>query len=84
MSTMPRTIINLDPEDKQWLDQQAKARQVPMTQLVREAVRAYRLREESRTSRGLDAVLQDTAGLWRQGDALAWQRRLRAEWDPGE
>jgi hypothetical protein len=32
---MPRTLINLDPEDKAWLDREARKRRLPMTELVR-------------------------------------------------
>ncbi|MFZ5593153.1 MAG: ribbon-helix-helix protein, CopG family [Pseudomonadota bacterium] len=76
---MPRTIISLEPEDKAWLDKVAKERHVPMTQVVREAIR--RMREESqRESPGLDVILRETSGIWRAGDGLDYQRAMRAEW----
>lgn len=78
---MPRTIINLAPEDKAWLDREAALREVPMTELVRLAVRAYRLREENLGSADLQAVIKETAGLWKVGDGLERQSRLRDEWD---
>lgn len=78
---MPKTLVNLDSEDKAWLDQEARRRKQPMTELVRQAVRSFRLREQNRGRPDLADVLHRTAGLWRQGDALAWQRRLRDEWD---
>ena len=43
---MTRTIVNIDPEVKRWLDQEAKRRRVPMTRLVGEAVSEYRTRQE--------------------------------------
>ena len=81
---MQRTLINLDPEDKAWLDREAKHRRVPMTELVRQAVHAYRLREESRGDQKWQHAVRDTAGIWRQGDGLAYQQRLRDEWDDEE
>ncbi len=78
---MPRTLINLDMEDKAWLDDEARRRHLPMTELVRQAVRSFRLREESLQRPDLSEALARTAGLWRQGDGLAWQQRLREEWD---
>lgn len=78
---MPRTLINLDPDDKEWLDREARLRHVPMTELVRRAVRDYRARQESLARPSLQTALSRTAGIWRQGDALDWQRRLRDEWD---
>jgi hypothetical protein len=78
---MPRTVINLDPKDKAWLDREAKVRRVSMTELVRQAVRAYRIRQESLDRPNLQQVLARTGGIWRSGDGLAYQRRLREEWD---
>ncbi len=81
---MPRTVINLDPDDKAWLESEARKRRVPVTELVRQAIRSYRVREVSRARTALQTALPRTAGIWRHGNALAWQRRLRGEWDrPG-
>lgn len=78
---MPKTLVNLDPDDKAWLDQEARRRKLPMTELVRQAVHSYRQREQNPARPALDDVLARTAGLWRQGDGLTWQQRLRGEWD---
>ena len=76
---MVRTVISLDEEDKRWLDARARETHVSMAEIVRQAVR--RLREESaREARGMDELLQQTSGIWKQGDGLAYQRRLREEW----
>ncbi len=77
---MPRTIISLDEENKAWLDQQAALRRVPMTALVRQAVREFRIREQSRSNPALQDVLERTAGIWRAGDGLEYQDRVRSEW----
>lgn len=81
MHYMARTIINLDSEDKSWLDHAARERHVPMTELVRQAVHDYRIRSETLGKPKVEATLARTAGLWRQGDGLACQKRLRREWD---
>jgi hypothetical protein len=79
---MVRTLISLDSEDKAWLDRVARAERVPMTKLVRRAIR--RLREEQEAApHGFDRLLRETAGAWKRGDGLAVQRRLRSEWDRG-
>lgn len=78
---MPRTLINLDPEDKAWLDREARLRNLPMTELVRQAVHGYRVREESLDLPGLRAALRRTAGIWKHGDGLRHQRKLRDEWE---
>jgi len=78
---MARTLINLDPDDKAWLDREAQARNLPMTELVRQAVRGYRTRHESRGLTDLQAALRRTAGIWQYVDGLGYQQRLRDEWD---
>lgn len=78
---MTRTIVNIDPEDKRWLDQEAKRRRVPMTRLVGEAVSEYRTRQERQNRPDLETLLADTRGLWHQGDGLDWQVQLRGEWE---
>ncbi len=77
---MPRTIISLDPEDRAWLSRKAKRERTPMTELVRRAVRQYRKQSGPEKS-DLDRLLVETAGLWKQGDGLAYQNRLRGEWN---
>ena len=77
---MPRTIISLDEEHKAWLDQQSALRRVPMTELVRQAVREFRIREQHRSKPSLQEVLERTAGIWRAGDGLKYQERIRKEW----
>ena len=76
---MTRTIISLDPDDKAWLARMAKRERTPMTELVRRAVRQFRKQSGSETT-PFDTLLGKTAGLWTQGDGLAFQDRLRGEW----
>ena len=78
---MTRTIVNISPGDKRWLDQEAKSRRVSMTSLVSEAVHEYRLRQECLNAPDPDVMLADTAGIWAQGDGLNWQQSLREEWN---
>ena len=79
---MARTIVNINSDDKRWLDQEAKRRRVPMTRLVGEAVSEYRTRQERQSRPDLEALLADTCGLWQQGgDGFEWQDRLRDEWE---
>lgn len=78
---MPRTVISIDPEDKRWLDREARRRNVPMTELVRQAVRNYRVRAESLARPDLQTALTRTSGIWRDDNGLSYQQRLRKEWD---
>lgn len=76
---MARTIITLDPEDKEWLDRRARSESVSMAELVRRAARRYRQEAEAGEP-DLDTLLRKTSGLWKEGDGLAWQHRIRDEW----
>ena len=80
---MIRTLISLDEEDKQWLDQRAKQEGKTMTELVRTAVRQYREQQERAAGAKptLEQLLEQTSGLWQGGDGLAAQLRAREEWD---
>lgn len=78
---MPRTVISIDPDDKRWLDHEARERHVSMAELVRQAIRSYRVRTEALSKPDLQGALDRTAGLWRAGDGLAYQRQLREEWN---
>jgi hypothetical protein len=76
---MPRTVISLEPDDKRWLDDRAKRDGIPMTEVVRRAIR--RLREEERAPSGrLERLLRQTRGVWKKGDGLRYQLRIREEW----
>lgn len=76
---MVRTVISLDEGDKDWLDRQAARRKVAMTSLVREAIALLR-REEAARSRGGADVLERSRGIWKRGDGLEWQNRMRDAW----
>ena len=73
---MTRTVISIEPDIKQWLDQRAAQEGVPMTELVR---RAVRLLQEQET-KAVDTLLQGTKGIWTNGDGLDYQEQLRGEW----
>ncbi len=76
---MIRTVISLDEESKKWLDQQAREENVSAAELIRTAVRKYR-DEKKRETIPLNDLLKKTSGIWKAGDGLAYQRRLRKEW----
>jgi len=76
---MVRTVVSLEEKDKRWLDERAETEGVPMTEIVRRAVRL--LREQSRRQRpGLDDLLRKTAGIWKLGDGLKYQEKMRRGW----
>lgn len=73
---MIRTIISLEPDEKQWLERKAHSEGVPMTKLVREAIRRMRQQEDV----SFEKLLNQTSGLWKKENGLSYQRRLRKEW----
>ena len=77
---MLRTIVSFNPNDKAWLDRQAKTAQVPMTEIVRQAVHHYRHLLETKKTPDMLVLLKKTAGIWQQGDGLTYQEKLRKEW----
>ena len=76
---MIRTVISLDEESKKWLEQQAREENISAAELIRTAVRKYR-DEKKRETLPLEDLLKQTSGIWKRGDGLTYQRRLRKEW----
>jgi hypothetical protein len=73
---MTRTIISLDKKDKSWLDRKSAETGLPMSEIVRQAIRRMQGKEEA----AFDRLLKRTSGIWRHGDGLVYQRRMRKEW----
>ncbi len=76
---MVRTVISLDPEDKAWLDRKSRRTGRSMAALIREAVSRYRAEEKRRRKSSMTDMLEKTSGLWKRGDALSWQKKMRDE-----
>ena len=76
---MIRTVISLKEDDKAWLDRRAKEEGTTMTELVRRAVALLR-GQFRKTDPSLEALIEETKGIWTAGDGLSYQERLRGEW----
>ena len=76
---MIRTVISLDKESKEWLDQQARVESGSKAEIIRTAVRRYR-EEKRKETPSINDLLKQTSGIWKAGDGLRYQRRLRKEW----
>jgi len=76
---MVRTVISLEDDDKRWLDKRAEKEGVPMTELIRRAVRLLR-QQSRREAPDLEDLLARTAGVWKNGNGLEYQRTIRREW----
>ena len=77
---MTKTVIALEPEVKEWLDQKALREGVPMTELVRRAVRLLQEKERDTVAQ----ILERSRGIWTEGDGLEYQIKLRSEWSRDE
>jgi 6-phosphogluconate dehydrogenase len=73
-----RTIITLSEEDKQWLESYSRAHQVSLAEAVRQGIRRLKDAELEKTYR---TIVQNTRGIWKEGDGLKYQRKSRSEWD---
>ena len=72
-----RTIITLSEEDKQWLESYSRAHQVSLAEAIRQGIRRLKDAELEKTYR---TIVHNTRGIWKEGDGLQYQRRLRSEW----
>lgn len=77
---MVRTVVSLEEDDKDWLDRKAAEEGIPMTELIRRAVRLLRSENRHPQMRSRDELLEVTAGLWKKGDGLDYLERLRGQW----
>jgi hypothetical protein len=73
---MIRMLISLEENDRRWLEQRSQETGVPMSEVVRQAIR--QAQESGRKS--MKELLASTQDLWRQGDGLRFQWRVRKEW----
>ena len=73
-----RIIITISPEDKVWLESYSKAHNISKAEAVRQGIRRLRLLEEKDT---YETLIETTRYVWREGDGLKYQERLRSEWD---
>lgn len=78
---MLRTIISLDANEKAWLDQEAAIENVSMAEVVRKAIRFYRLSLKAQKSTHMDDILKKTAGIWKKEDGLTYQEKIREDWE---
>lgn len=73
---MTRMLISLEENDRRWLEQRSQEAGVPMSEVVRQAIR----QAQKNGQKPMKELLASTKGLWRQGDGLKYQRRIRKEW----
>ena len=76
-----RILVDVPEQDLKLLNSIRETEKVSRAELIRRAIAAYVAPREQKWS-GVDAAF----GLWadRQEDGLAYQERLRKEWDRDE
>lgn len=76
-----RTLVDIPEQHLTLLNSISKSEKVSRAELIRRAIAAYVAPRQRKWS-GIDAAF----GLWadRQEDGLAYQERLRKEWDRDE
>jgi hypothetical protein len=78
---MLRTVISIEPADNKWLNKVAKHEHVSKAAIIRQAIQNYRKEVEVKSKPGFKELHAATRGLWRKGNALAYQRKIRSEWE---
>jgi hypothetical protein len=73
-----RTIITISEEEKRWLKSYSQRHRVSLAEAIRKGITCLKAAEGAKTYKSL---VQETTGIWSQGEGLAYQKRLRAEWD---
>jgi hypothetical protein len=72
-----RTIITISEEDKSWLASYSCASGISMAEAVRRSI--MRLKVQDAKS-AYQSLVRQTKGVWKKGDGLAYQKKLRSEW----
>lgn len=72
-----RTIITLSDKDKAWIESYSKVSGISMAEAIRQGITELREREETNV---FQRLVEETRGIWRKGDGLTYQEKIRSEW----
>jgi len=73
-----RIIITIPDEDKLWLEGYSKLHQISMAEAIRQGIDQLKKVKKQQTYR---QMVENTRGIWKQGNGLDYQKKLRAEWE---
>ncbi len=73
-----KTRITISNEEKCWLESYSRAKGISLAEAIHKAI--TRLIELEHQSTYQNLVAQ-TKGIWKKGDGLKYQKRLRSEWE---
>ena len=77
---MTRLLLSLEDRDRAWIESQAASRGISMAEVVRLSLRSMQSKDTASRDEAIDKALSKTRGVWRAGDGLEYQRKIRAEW----
>ena len=72
-----RTIITISEKDKSWLENYSMACGISMAEAIRRGITQLREHEEKNT---YQKIVNNTRGIWKKGDGLKFQKKLRQDW----
>ena len=52
-----------------------------MAEVIRDAIGFYRHQKQKASPPSLKKLLSETKGIWKHGDGLTYQRKVRSEWN---
>jgi len=73
-----RTIITISEEDKRWLESYSSLRKVSVAEAIRQGIRKLK---EAELSENYQTLVNNTKGIWKKGDGLTYQKKIRDEWN---
>ncbi len=73
-----RMIVTIPEEDKSWLESYSKIQRISVAEAIRQGIGQLKKAQRRRTYQEL---VERTSGTWQQEDGLAFQEKMRAEWD---
>ena len=72
-----RIIITLPEDDKLWLEGYSRAHEISVAEAIRQGVAKLKETDGADVYRTL---VEKTRGIWKEGDGLEYQNRIRSEW----
>jgi hypothetical protein len=73
-----RTILTISEEDKNWLESDSSLHKVSVAEAIRQGIRKLR---EAEFHENYHALVKNTKGILKNGNGLAYQEKIRNEWD---
>ncbi len=73
-----KRLISLPDEDKNWLEGYSKVHKISVAEAIRQGIDQLKKDQRQKTYQEL---VKRTRGLWKKGDGLDYQIKMRAEWE---